>query len=516
MVIQSQEKQAFLVLGAPRSGTSAISHFLSHCGIDFGDPAHFIDTEIHKHNPIFFELEWVNRINDEVIQQLGSRYKDTFLPLEEDFQSDLLNALQAEACRRFSEEWHDAPLVGIKDPRFCFTLPFWETVLAQVGYQVRLVWSLRSPAATIQSNWKLVPHWTHQRVANFWLQSILAGTWFSRGRPVVALNYDQMLSRPLEFAQSAIERLKLEVPDLAATVSHVSVSHCHNESQQRTGIELVDLTNDELLEQRLAPEKYLAYRQIARLCQRDDELIQAEATCQSQRSELAQQEALVSRLSDEVKLRDELNLEQRRQSTELIDSQARHIEKLTLELTKAHQLLEEQRRQSGQLTQSQSEHINKLTRDYQQDQLLYAEQRRQSDDLIRSQSEHIDKLNAEYVRACQAIGELEPLRSQVVEFQKLLSAQQEQSAELQGGQQRHIEKLEALYRQAESRRTELEAQLQTERENLCQQQRQLAFRTEFLLEQCQAELNRSQGVLVPGLSGLVRRVDRLFGFKRVA
>lgn len=52
-------KTAFLIVDAQRSGTSVISHMLSKFEINFGDPKNSLQDE---HNPIFFELRWVNSI----------------------------------------------------------------------------------------------------------------------------------------------------------------------------------------------------------------------------------------------------------------------------------------------------------------------------------------------------------------------------------------------------------------------------------------------------------------------
>jgi hypothetical protein len=64
-------KTAFIVLGAQRSGTSATSHLLSEFNINFG------------HNPIFFELKWVNDFNNRVVSHLGHVYTDLFFRLNQ-------------------------------------------------------------------------------------------------------------------------------------------------------------------------------------------------------------------------------------------------------------------------------------------------------------------------------------------------------------------------------------------------------------------------------------------------
>src|SRR4249919_25842 len=65
---------ALLVVGAPRSGTSVICHALNKLGVDFGDPKDFVDPETNKHNPIFFELTDLNRLNNEILASLGFNF----------------------------------------------------------------------------------------------------------------------------------------------------------------------------------------------------------------------------------------------------------------------------------------------------------------------------------------------------------------------------------------------------------------------------------------------------------
>jgi len=67
-----------LVVGPPRSGTSAISGALNAAGISFGNPDHFLNPDICQHNPIFFELAELNALNDEVFALFGKQFTDSF------------------------------------------------------------------------------------------------------------------------------------------------------------------------------------------------------------------------------------------------------------------------------------------------------------------------------------------------------------------------------------------------------------------------------------------------------
>lgn len=92
-------------MGAQRSGTSAISHALSEFGIDFGSRDRFIQS---AHNPIFFELKWVNELNNRIINALGYEYTDFFLLTESDFQTINTIQIESEIETLIQQEWNNA------------------------------------------------------------------------------------------------------------------------------------------------------------------------------------------------------------------------------------------------------------------------------------------------------------------------------------------------------------------------------------------------------------------------
>ena len=252
-------KTVYLVIGNPRAGTSAISHFLSNCGVDFGDPANFIDTSIHKHNPIFFELEWVNRLNEEVMSLLGGKWGQDFLPDETDFDHPTLALLREKGLKRLAELAPEATTIGLKDPRFCFTFPFWNRLLRDAGADLRLVWSIRSIHATLESNQRL-NGWPVQHGWSFLIQSMLCCRYFTRNERVVFLDYDEMVSHPEPFAERALGLLEFTSVPVSTAISHVETSLRHHEVTRSSGSNLLDRYDADLRAGSLSPEAYLVYR----------------------------------------------------------------------------------------------------------------------------------------------------------------------------------------------------------------------------------------------------------------
>lgn len=156
--MRSSERSTVIVLGPPRSGTSAVCHVLRDLGIDFGDPTLFVDPEKHVHNPIFFELVELNEINEEILAELGWRYRDfVATPLVEDFPPELADKFEARIARFIESNFGDSTEIGLKDPRFCFTLPAWTAILGRLGMRQRHLLTHRDGEAVAVSNFRLSP-----------------------------------------------------------------------------------------------------------------------------------------------------------------------------------------------------------------------------------------------------------------------------------------------------------------------------------------------------------------------
>src|SRR5215471_801516 len=130
-------KRVVFVLGPPRSGTSAISSALINLGVDFGNPEHFIDPTLYDHNAKgFFELVWINELNDEIFSGLGSSWVTYEFRSERSFVGSRFDEYRERIRTQVLKEWGDnSLLIGIKDPRISLLFPLWESALSSLGYE---------------------------------------------------------------------------------------------------------------------------------------------------------------------------------------------------------------------------------------------------------------------------------------------------------------------------------------------------------------------------------------------
>lgn len=252
-------KTAYLILGAQRSGTSVTSHMLSKFQISFGNPNHFLQDQ---HNPIFFELKWVNQYNNRLINSLGYQYTDFFLPLEVDYDNSNTVEIAAELPDLIRQEWNDEPQIAIKDPRISLTFPVWQKVLLAEGYTLKIIFVFRSPNSFLHSNQKLFHNWAgwdEERHLNFWLQLNLAAIYFTRNLSICFVSYDKLMSQPLEVAQQLANYFYLNQEQVIDAASVVDSAY-HHHKQISNGNSLADHYYSLLCDERLSAANYLDYR----------------------------------------------------------------------------------------------------------------------------------------------------------------------------------------------------------------------------------------------------------------
>ncbi|WP_156924782.1 hypothetical protein [Pseudoxanthomonas sp. J35] len=229
-------RRAVLVVGPPRSGTSAAAQVLNGLGVHFGDPARFVDPEQHKHNPIFFELQSLNDLNDALLAELGVNFGDfDYFPEPGKFplSADAWLSFEARAEVLISEEFGGKHLIGLKDPRFVFTLPFWDRFFKSRGYEPSFVFVTRAPQAIALSNAKVnkCSQGHNDRLA--WLSLHLCAAQLVRHKPAL-LDFDRLVAEPDIVVGELARSLKLKVP---AELRHGIDAGLKHESEAREFVE---------------------------------------------------------------------------------------------------------------------------------------------------------------------------------------------------------------------------------------------------------------------------------------
>ncbi|MCZ2126850.1 MAG: glycosyltransferase [Anaerolineales bacterium] len=226
-----EKRRAILVVGAPRSGTSAAAQVISRLGVNFGNPDRFIDPQLNRHNPIFFELESLNRINDAIFGYFDKEWSDfDWLPKREVFSESVSNLFYSPVLQFIEQEFQNSPIIGLKDPRFCFTLPLWESVLNKIGFNVQYVLVRRSAQDIFKSNHSInqqPPNVNFRLVAH----SYLMASEFIKSRPSAVLQYEDLLSAPRQSIQEVCRVLSLPSDNIDNAIASINKKLRHHNKQ---------------------------------------------------------------------------------------------------------------------------------------------------------------------------------------------------------------------------------------------------------------------------------------------
>lgn len=257
-----RDATAVLVIGAPRSGTSCVSHVISKLGFSFGDPKRFVDPSVHRWNPRFFELQSLNDLNNEIAEALGYDYLSFgWLPLKRDYQPSLTKMFDPTIQQFLRTEFKAKTRIALKDPRFCLTLPIWHSVLTSFGYRVRYVWSVRDLSSCLTSNRSLDESSSTRSERLVTLSSYLAA-YFLDGKDYYLADYDAFVDEPGTCAQELADWLGVSGTRVrsAAMTIRPALRH-HRSASVSISKELADLSRM-LLSGTLRSRHYLAFRKV--------------------------------------------------------------------------------------------------------------------------------------------------------------------------------------------------------------------------------------------------------------
>jgi len=183
-------RQAILVLGMHRSGTSALSAVVAKLG---AQPPKTL-MRPNKNNPRgYWESKRFFRFHERLLRSAGGAWADW-----DGFNAAWLNT--ADAARFGAEfrvllkqEFGESPLFSIKDPRMCRLLPFWLEQLRTLNITAKAIIAIRNPldvACSLQARDGIGIH----RALLIWLRHSLDAEFETRHLARSIVRYEDLLS----------------------------------------------------------------------------------------------------------------------------------------------------------------------------------------------------------------------------------------------------------------------------------------------------------------------------------
>lgn len=183
-------RACLLVIGMHRSGTSVLTRVLSLLGAAL--PRKVLGAD-HDNQAGHWEPERLIPVHDALLLEAGSSWQDWRpFPVQALAPARLAHHV-AEMRRVIGEEYGDAPLFVLKDPRLCRFVPLYIDVLGGMDVAVRPVIAFRNPlevAASLAARNGI----RRADAVLLWLRSVLDAERASRGLPRAVTGYDRLLA----------------------------------------------------------------------------------------------------------------------------------------------------------------------------------------------------------------------------------------------------------------------------------------------------------------------------------
>ncbi|WP_424682119.1 glycosyltransferase [Frateuria sp. YIM B11624] len=217
------QRRAILIVGMHRSGTSALTRVINLHGVPLGRQ---LLEAAFDNEAGFWENQAIVHLHERILDHLGSSWDDPReLPagwLEEVEGAGFLDALVA-AIR---EEFGDAPLWAVKDPRLCRFLPLWLKALESLRIEPRLVFAVRHPAEVVGS--LVRRNGLSPAVASMlWLRHLAEPLRASRGSLRCVTDYAGLLADWRACMDSLARCLAVEWPARSAAVASQVEANLH-------------------------------------------------------------------------------------------------------------------------------------------------------------------------------------------------------------------------------------------------------------------------------------------------
>lgn len=144
----SNRRQALLVIGMHRSGTSALTRVLNLHGAFLG--ADLLESAFDNEAG-FWENRHVVDFHERLLAALGSSWDDP-RPLRQGWLDEAVaSGWKDELESLLRTQFEGAALWAVKDPRLCRLLPLWLKVLALLEVEPKLVFASRHPGEVVGS-----------------------------------------------------------------------------------------------------------------------------------------------------------------------------------------------------------------------------------------------------------------------------------------------------------------------------------------------------------------------------
>lgn len=204
-----------IVLGMHRSGTSLACGLLNVAGVYFGEESGFIKTNIE--NPKgFWEREDVRKLNDMLMLAMDCDWGEISSIHEKEIPENTLVKFYSEAgaILQLLEQKSTFGVTGLKEPRLCLLMPFWQHLLDENDFFVLVHRDPEEISISLKNRNRMPVEVSNYLTEGYLGQAICA----IKGKPHYIVSYKDLILDPVGSTNRIIEAVnstgqKLATPD---------------------------------------------------------------------------------------------------------------------------------------------------------------------------------------------------------------------------------------------------------------------------------------------------------------
>ncbi|MGP1382498.1 MAG: glycosyltransferase [Thainema sp.] len=183
------KKQAILVVGMHRSGTSALTRVINLMGAELPEELYPSNSD----NPTgYWEPNQVFQIHEEALSSIESAYYDLLSLPQQWFSSSEAIKFEEKIYQFLQKSFSQTNLFVIKDPRLCILLPLWEKPLQRFDAEIKCILPIRNPIE-VASSLQARHDWSFSRSFLLWLKYVLEAERYSRAYQRAFVSYEELL-----------------------------------------------------------------------------------------------------------------------------------------------------------------------------------------------------------------------------------------------------------------------------------------------------------------------------------
>jgi len=184
-------QSVLIILGMHRSGTSALCGTLHRMGLEFGE--NLLGANEHNERG-HFENNEVIKLNDGLLEIFGYTWHTPFLlPHGWEIHPSVIE-LRDKAESIIFKYFSSFNLFGIKDPRLCILLPFWQEIMNGLSIEMHYMIALRHPYEIAQSL-KKRDQLSLNNTYTLWANHLISLERSTRGKSRCFISFNELMNQ---------------------------------------------------------------------------------------------------------------------------------------------------------------------------------------------------------------------------------------------------------------------------------------------------------------------------------